>query len=83
MLQLLNTLFETGVYDQLYKAGLVSAKLSSYRDIYLYVDAQIKTRGIGKEQAALEAEVIFKISRRTVYRALSAISMPMIIVKQN
>lgn len=81
MLQLLNTLFETGVYDQLYKAGLVSAKLSSYRDIYLYVDAQIKTRGIGKEAAVVEASVIFKVGRATVYRALSSLNMPMIIPK--
>lgn len=79
MLQILNTLFETGVFDQLYKAGLISSKLSIYRDIYLYVDAQMKTRGIGKEQAVIEASVTFNCSRPTIYRALSSLKMPLIL----
>lgn len=81
MLQILNTLFETGVFDQLYKAGLISSKLSTYRDIYLYVDAQMKTRGLCKEQAVVAASVQFDVDRRTIYRALAALKMPLILAR--
>ena len=74
MLQLLNTLFDSGVYDQLFKAGLISAKVSYYRDIYMFVDAQMKARGITKEQAVIEAELKFQCGRATVYRALSSMA---------
>lgn len=70
MIQLLNTLFENGLYEQLYKSGLISAKLSEYRDIYLYVDAQIKTRGITQENAAIAAQVQFGCGRTKIYKAI-------------
>lgn len=74
MIQLLNSLFENGLYDELYKCGFISPKLSEYRDIYLYVDAQMKTRGIGKEAAATNAQVQFNCGRTKVYKALALLT---------
>lgn len=81
MLQLLNSLFESGVYDQLYKAGLISSKVSFYRDIYLYVDAQMRINGRRKTQAVIAASVKFDCTTVTVYSALKALQMPLIIPK--
>lgn len=69
-----NRLFETGAYSDLLNAGFISPKLAVYREIYLYVDAQVKTRDISKTAAALEAEVKFRIGIATVWRALSVFS---------
>lgn len=64
------TLFDDGTMSALYMAGFIGPKPFLYRDIYLWVDLQIKVRGINKTQAVLEAEIKFKIGRNTVWRAL-------------
>lgn len=74
MLQLLNSLFESGLHDQLLKAGIISPKYSTYRDMYFFVDAHMKTRGLGKEEAVTAAEVQFNVGRTTIYKALRLIS---------
>ena len=71
-IQLANTLFDDGVFSALYKAGFITTKVFTYREIYLWVQAQIKTRGISKRQAVLEAEVKFQKDERTVWRAINA-----------
>jgi hypothetical protein len=70
-INLANALFDDGVFSELYKAGFLHDKIFAYRDIYLWVQAQIQTRGLTKYQAVLEAEVKFKKDKRTVWRALS------------
>lgn len=74
MIQLLNKLFETGLYNELYKAGIVSAKYSEYREIYLYVDSRMKVLNATKEQAATAAQVQFNCGRTKIYKALSLLS---------
>lgn len=71
-IQLANTLFDDGVFSALYKAGFITAKLFTYREIYLWVEAQTKTRGISKNQAVLEAEIKFGKDERTIWRALNS-----------
>jgi len=71
-IQLANTLFDDGVFSAMYKAGFITAKIFTYREIYLWVQAQIKTRGISTRQAVLEAEVKFNKDERTVWRALNS-----------
>jgi len=71
-IQLANTLFDDGVFSALYKAGFITAKLFTYREIYLWVQAQTKTRGISKNQAVLEAEIKFGKDERTIWRALNS-----------
>lgn len=71
-IQLANTLFDDGIFSTLYKAGFITTKVFTYREIYLWVQAQMKTRGITKHQAVLEAEIKFKKDERTVWRALNS-----------
>lgn len=67
-----NTLFNQGIFTELYKSGFITAKIFVYREIYLWVHAQVQTRGITKNQAVLEAEVKFEKDERTIWRALNS-----------
>ena len=69
-----NALFDEGIFSEMYKAGFITAKVFSYREIYLWVTAQMQIRGITKNQAVLEAEVKFDKDERTVWRALNSFS---------
>ena len=71
-IKLANTLFDDGVFSAMYKAGFITAKIFTYREIYLWVHAQLKTRGVNKDQAVLEAEVKFMKDERTIWRALNS-----------
>lgn len=66
-----NALFDEGVFTTMYKAGFITTKVFVYREIYLWVQAQVKARGITKNQAVLEAEVKFEKDERTIWRALN------------
>jgi hypothetical protein len=67
-----NALFNQGIFTELYKAGFINTKLFTYREIYLWIQAQIQTRGINKRQAVLEAELKFEKDERTIWRALNS-----------
>ncbi|HZY36404.1 MAG TPA: hypothetical protein VFE53_07140 [Mucilaginibacter sp.] len=71
-IQLANTLFDEGVFSAMFRAGFITAKIFTYREIYLWVQAQMKTRGISKNQAVLEAEIRFGKDERTIWRALNS-----------
>jgi len=71
-IKIANTLFDDGVFSAMYKAGFITAKIFTYREIYLWVHAQVKTRGVTKNQAVLEAEVKFMKDERTIWRALNS-----------
>ena len=70
-IQLANTLFDNGVFSAMYKAGFITSKIFTYREIYLWVHAQTQVRGLTKNQAVLEAEVKFGKDERTIWRALN------------
>lgn len=67
-----NTLFDSGIFSEMYKAGFITAKVFIYREIYLWVHAQMKTRGLTKRQAVLEAEIKFMKDERTIWRAMNS-----------
>ena len=67
-----NILFDDGTFSTLYKAGFITAKVFIYREIYLWVHAQLQTRTISKRQAVLEASVKFSKDERTIWRALES-----------
>jgi hypothetical protein len=71
-IQLANTLFDDGVFSAMFKAGFITTKVFTYREIYLWVQAQMKTRGISKNQAVLEAEIKFDKDERTIWRVLNS-----------
>ena len=71
-IQIANTLFDDGIFTAMYKAGFITTKVFVYREIYLWIEAQVKTRGITKNQAVLEAEVKFMKDERTIWRALNS-----------
>ncbi|HVW14926.1 MAG TPA: hypothetical protein VHB54_13915 [Mucilaginibacter sp.] len=68
---LANTLFNDGIFSEMYKAGFITDKIFIYREMYLWVHAQIQTRGISKNQAVLEAGGKFGRDERTIWRALN------------
>jgi hypothetical protein len=70
-INLANTLFDDGIFSTMYKAGFITTKVFVYREIYLWVQAQVKTRGISRNQAVLEAEIKFNKDERTIWRALN------------
>ncbi len=73
-IKIANILFNEGIFTELYKAGFINTKLFTYREIYLWIQAQIQTRGINKRQAVLEAELKFDKDERTIWRALNSFS---------
>lgn len=74
MQELLNELFKTGLYVKLLKVGLVSPKIATYRDYFLYVDAQIRTRGIAKTKAFKEAAGFYNVDEKTIRTAYNSLS---------
>ena len=71
-IKIANTLFDDGIFSAMYKAGFITDKIFLYREVYLWINAQIKTRGISKRQAVLDAEIKFKRDERTIWRALNS-----------
>lgn len=71
-IKLVNTLFDEGIFSTMYKAGFINTKIFTYREIYLWTNTQVKTRGITKNQAVLEAEIKFDKDERTIWRALNS-----------
>ncbi len=47
-INLANTIFDDGIFSELYKAGFIPSKIFTYGQIYLWVQAQMKIRGITK-----------------------------------
>lgn len=71
-IKIANALFDEGIFLAMYKAGFITNKVFIYREIYLWVQAQVRARGITKNQAVLEAEVKFEKDERTIWRALNS-----------
>ncbi|QQL50336.1 hypothetical protein [Mucilaginibacter ginkgonis] len=69
-INLANALFDDGVFSELYQSGFITEKIFSYREIYLWIHAQMQTRGLSKNKAVLEAEFKFNKDKRTIWRAL-------------
>lgn len=71
-IKIANTLFDDGIFSAMYKAGFITDKIFLYREVYLWINAQMQTRGISKNQAVLEAEIKFNRDERTIWRALNS-----------
>jgi hypothetical protein len=71
-INLANTLFDNGTFMEMYKAGFITDKVFLYREIYLWIKAQMQTRNLNKYQAVLEAEIKFNKDKRTIWRALNS-----------
>lgn len=71
-IKIANALFNDGIFSAMYKAGFITDKVFLYREVYLWINAQMQTRGINKNQAVLEAEVKFNRDERTIWRALNS-----------
>ncbi|MGZ3819949.1 MAG: hypothetical protein ACXVB6_05125 [Mucilaginibacter sp.] len=71
-IKLANTLFDDGIFSEMYKAGFITSKIFTYREIYLWIQAQRKIRGISKNQAVQEAGGKFNKDERTIWRALNS-----------
>ncbi|MDT3405103.1 hypothetical protein [Mucilaginibacter terrae] len=69
-----NQLFNSGALSEMFKAGFISSKIFTYREIYLWVEAQMQTQGISKNKAVFEAQGHFKKDERTIWRAINSFS---------
>ncbi len=69
-INLANALFNDGVFSELYKAGFITEKIFAYREIYLWINAQMQTRQISKNKAVSEAQIKFNKDASTIWRAL-------------
>lgn len=65
-------LFNNGVMSEMYKAGLIGTKPFFYRDVYLWVDMQMKVKGVCKTAAVTMASEKFDCNEKTVWNALRA-----------
>lgn len=70
-IDIINDLDKQGKLRQLIKAGFFPCKMFLHRDIYFYVDAQIKS-GVSKTEAVEMAQVQFNKDRSTIYRVLNS-----------
>lgn len=70
-LEIINDLENAGKLGTLVKSGIMPCKVLHYREIYLYVDAMSKIHRVSKETIITWAMDTFKISRSTVFLALS------------
>lgn len=73
-IKLANTLFTDGTFMEMYKAGFITDKVFLYREVYLWIEAQMQTRNISLRKAVLEAEVKFNKGNRTIWRAYYSFS---------
>jgi hypothetical protein len=73
-IHLANTLYSQGALTAMFKAGFINDKIFTYREIYLWVHAQIQTRGLCKNKAVFEAQGKFQKDERTIWRALNSFS---------
>jgi hypothetical protein len=67
-----NQLFNSGALSEMFKAGFISPKIFTYREIYLWVEAQMECRGLSKNKAVFEAQGHFKKDERTIWRAVNS-----------
>ncbi|RKR83299.1 hypothetical protein BDD43_3504 [Mucilaginibacter gracilis] len=72
MLIKLLELQKDGTLKQLVKHGLLSSKVFSYMEIYMWVDAKEKATSKSLSEIVIDAEITFDVSRATVFRALKA-----------
>ena len=71
-IKLANTLFDDGIFAEMYKAGFITDKVFLYREIYLWIQAQLQTRRISKSKVVKEAISKFDKDERTIWRALNS-----------
>lgn len=70
MLQTLLSLKNNGTLKQLVLSGLMSPKVFMYLEIYLWIDARIKTGTKSLSGLVSDAEIVFDVSSATVWRSL-------------
>jgi len=73
-IQTANQLFSNGTLSEMYKAGFITEKFFTYREIYLWVHAQMQTHQISKNKAVIEAQGKFQKDERTIWRAINSFS---------
>lgn len=72
IIELLNELEFSGTLTRLYKCGLIDSKIKFWREVYLMVDAEMKS-GNTKSVAVTEVSGKLKISERVVWKILRRI----------
>lgn len=76
MVDTLIQLKNSGVLKNMVQTGLISAKVLTYLEICLWIDARQKATGKSINSLVVDAEVAFKVSRRTIWRSLQLLKDP-------
>ena len=74
MIDIINDLHEKKIIQEMYKRGLIPAKVLEFRHIVNYFNAQRST-GTDKAQAITDTAENFKCSEQKVYRALRTLGV--------
>ncbi len=64
---------DNGTLKHLVRNGLMSPKVFTYIEIYLWVDARSKTSSQSLNAIVTDAEITFGVCRRTVWTAIKAV----------
>ncbi len=72
-MQTLLQLKQNGTLKHLVLNGLMSHKVFLYLEIYMWIDARLKTSTQSIKTVVNDAEITFQISRATVWRAIKVI----------
>jgi len=70
MVDTLLQLRDNGTLNHLVQIGLLSPKVLTYLEIYLWIDARLKTSNKSLNTLVLEAQDTFNVSRATIWRSL-------------
>jgi hypothetical protein len=73
MFEKLLKLKNEGILKDLVETGLMSPKVYTYLEIYMWIDARMKATGKNISTVAAEAEVSFKLGRTTIWTAIKVI----------
>ncbi len=73
-IQIINELEQSGALKSLIAAGLFPAKILFHKEIYLYVDAKMKT-GTCKTTAITWASDTFGISSRQIFNIIKSFEL--------
>jgi hypothetical protein len=73
MFEKLLKLKDDGTLNDLVETGLMSPKIYTYLEIYMWIDARMKATGKNISTVAAEAEVSFRVGRTTIWTAIRCI----------
>lgn len=70
MFEILRELDRDGTLKAFVNGGFISTKVYMYMEIYMWIDAKMKTTGKNISTIVTDAEIAFNVSRQTVWTVI-------------